>query len=173
MYTQVDGTSFIDDTEGTQVPFSEMLKDFSCDVSWNFLKKRTGVQEICGYPRQYVLSDHIGCDIQMYDKVPVDDHVIEAEEETVFLDVKHSPIIADTISTTPSAEMVDSSDIHIESEQKTVYQTMTYIGNKNSHVFHVSSCASVKRMKESNQVILENKEDALSQGYRPCKVCQP
>lgn len=47
-----------------------------------------------------------------------------------------------------------------------------YIGNANSKIFHKSSCASVRRMKPSNQVSL-TKDEAISRGYRGCKKCNP
>lgn len=49
----------------------------------------------------------------------------------------------------------------------------TYIGNKNSKIFHESTCASVKRMKDSNKVSFSSRSSAVSAGYTPCKNCNP
>lgn len=49
----------------------------------------------------------------------------------------------------------------------------TYIGNKNSKVFHESTCASVKRMNDSNKVSFSSRSSAVSAGYTPCKNCNP
>lgn len=49
----------------------------------------------------------------------------------------------------------------------------TYIGNKNTHKFHYSWCSSVKKMKESNKVYLNSRDDAINRGYVPCKNCNP
>lgn len=46
-----------------------------------------------------------------------------------------------------------------------------YIGNKNSKVFHLSSCSSLP--KAENQVRLEDREKAIVEGYRPCQICKP
>ena len=51
--------------------------------------------------------------------------------------------------------------------------TVTYVGNKNSKVFHRASCSSVSQMKDSNKVSLSSRDAAISQGYRPCENCQP
>lgn len=46
-----------------------------------------------------------------------------------------------------------------------------YIGNKNSGIFHLPVCSSLPA--EHNRVFFGNREEALDQGYRPCKSCQP
>ena len=64
-----------------------------------------------------------------------------------------------------------------ESENGTrsaVETTKTYIGNRNSHVFHRPDCDSVKDMKEKNKVVLEGTpEEIENQGFRPCQRCNP
>lgn len=53
-------------------------------------------------------------------------------------------------------------------------QGNTYILNTNTKKFHYPSCSSVKQMKESNkQVYTGSREDIISQGYDPCKRCNP
>ncbi|GAB4409892.1 MAG: hypothetical protein Kow00123_23400 [Anaerolineales bacterium] len=48
-----------------------------------------------------------------------------------------------------------------------------YIGNKNSKVFHHAWCSSVAQMNPANKVCFATREEALAQGYRPCKNCRP
>lgn len=48
-----------------------------------------------------------------------------------------------------------------------------YIGNANTGKFHVSSCSSVKDMSEKNKVFFSSRDDAINQGYIPCKLCNP
>lgn len=48
-----------------------------------------------------------------------------------------------------------------------------YIGNKNSHVFHLPSCSGVKSMSEKNKVLFDSREEAVAQGYTPCSQCNP
>lgn len=47
----------------------------------------------------------------------------------------------------------------------------TYIGNKNSHKFHLPTCSWLPDTK--NQVTFDSREDAISAGYVPCKRCNP
>lgn len=48
-----------------------------------------------------------------------------------------------------------------------------YIGNKNSHVYHLESCSSVRKMSEKNKVFLYSRDEALAEGYQPCGRCNP
>jgi len=40
-------------------------------------------------------------------------------------------------------------------------------------IFGRLNCTSGKRMKRENRVFFHNLEDAVEQGYRPCKKCKP
>lgn len=49
-------------------------------------------------------------------------------------------------------------------------EPITYIGNKNSLVFHQAHCKNLPA--EKNRVYFDDKESAISAGYHPCGVCQ-
>ena len=49
----------------------------------------------------------------------------------------------------------------------------SYLGNSNSHILHTINCSSGAKTKEGNGVYFDNIGDALRQGYRPCKICNP
>lgn len=52
--------------------------------------------------------------------------------------------------------------------------TAAYVANKNTKKFHYSSCSSVQSMKESNKYYYDgSRDDLVSQGYDPCKKCNP
>ena len=53
-------------------------------------------------------------------------------------------------------------------ERKTVY-----IGNWKSKKLHYPDCGSVSDMMEWNKVEFTNREDAIAQGYVPCRRCDP
>ena len=49
-----------------------------------------------------------------------------------------------------------------------------YICNENSKKFHYPSCDSVKKMSEKNKRYTDqSREELISQGYDPCKNCNP
>ena len=49
----------------------------------------------------------------------------------------------------------------------------TYIGNSNSHKFHFPNCKSVGKMSEKNKITFSSRDEAIKQGYTPCKNCNP
>ncbi len=52
--------------------------------------------------------------------------------------------------------------------------TESYVLNTNTHKFHTPSCSSVKKMKDKNKkVVSESRDQIISEGYAPCKVCHP
>lgn len=52
--------------------------------------------------------------------------------------------------------------------------TGTYILNTNSMKFHSPSCSSIGQMSEKNkQEYTGSRDDLISQGYEPCKRCNP
>ena len=64
-----------------------------------------------------------------------------------------------------------------EDEQEDVIMDETgeapYIGNKNSKKLHYAECSSVDDMKEKNKVEFYSRDEAINQGYEPCKRCNP
>ncbi len=49
----------------------------------------------------------------------------------------------------------------------------TYIGNKNSKVFHLPTCESASKMKENNKIGFSTYKDAIDAGYKACGSCNP
>ena len=53
-------------------------------------------------------------------------------------------------------------------------QGNTYILNTNTKKFHLPGCSSVKDMKEANKKeFTGSRDEVISQGYSPCKRCNP
>ena len=72
-----------------------------------------------------------------------------------------------TATQATTARPVTVTTTHIQTGSK-------YVANTNSHVFHYSSCASVKKMNESNKWYFNGSWDELiSAGYTPCGKCNP
>ena len=51
--------------------------------------------------------------------------------------------------------------------------SVTYFGNKNSKIFHKANCSSAQQTKEENRVYLSSRDEFVSKGYSPCKICNP
>ncbi len=69
----------------------------------------------------------------------------------------------------------DSQDGSDDVTRSAPEQTYSYIGNRNSHVFHYPDCDSVNDMKEKNKVYFEDatRDEVMEQGFRPCQRCKP
>ena len=48
-----------------------------------------------------------------------------------------------------------------------------YIGNLNSYKFHYATCVHVSQMSDHNKIYFSNRNDAIAEGYQPCKTCHP
>ena len=48
-----------------------------------------------------------------------------------------------------------------------------YIGNARSHKFHRPDCRWAKKIGPVNRVSFKSRQEAINQGYVPCKVCKP
>ena len=63
-----------------------------------------------------------------------------------------------------------STQVPVSSESETSVD-VRYIGNINSKIFHLPSCHTLP--KEENQVEFQTYDEAIEQGYIPCKKCKP
>ena len=48
-----------------------------------------------------------------------------------------------------------------------------YIGNSNTHRFHYPDCSSISKMNPNHKVYIDSREQAINEGYIPCKRCNP
>lgn len=58
-----------------------------------------------------------------------------------------------------------------ENGQDTPNEASTLVGNTDSLVFHLSDCKFSHSKKCTQHFI--SKEEAIGQGYKPCKICNP
>lgn len=85
--------------------------------------------------------------------------------------------VSDGTEITWNTKGTESTREHIEegnglaSDEDEITYSTSYIGNKNSKVFHSSDCSSLP--KESNQVRFSTRQDAVDAGYTPCSRCNP
>ena len=48
-----------------------------------------------------------------------------------------------------------------------------YVGNSRTGKFHYADCQWAGKISPSNRVHFNSRDEAVSQGYVPCKVCHP
>ena len=80
---------------------------------------------------------------------------------------------ADSDTHVASSHSSSSSSSPTSTKSTTSSDSASYVGNSNSGKFHESYCSSVSKMSENNKVFFSSRNDAISQGYIPCKICNP
>ncbi len=101
--------------------------------------------------------------------------------ETVLTTTSSSKTTTTKSKSTGTVQITTSSKKAAETESesgRTVYRVDTdknykYMGNSNTRKFHLTSCDSASRTKESNRVYFETRDEAIEAGYEPCKRCKP
>ena len=48
-----------------------------------------------------------------------------------------------------------------------------YVGNRKTKVFHISTCGFAPRISDNHIVEFDDRDEAVSRGYRPCQKCLP
>lgn len=71
---------------------------------------------------------------------------------------------------TSTQEHTDKGNGLVKDDDKVKYSS-SYIGNKNSQVFHNKDCSSLP--SKENQIKFKIRQDAIDAGYRPCGRCNP
>ena len=51
--------------------------------------------------------------------------------------------------------------------------SLHYIANTNTKKFHISTCRAVKMMKAKNMDESDDRDELISRGFVPCKICWP
>lgn len=99
--------------------------------------------------------------------------------ETKPVVIETEPVIMETTppeTTAPETTLVET--LPPETEPKTIAAEepteITYVLNKNTKKFHKPTCASVKKIKAENyEAFTGTREEAIANGYDPCKNCKP
>lgn len=70
-------------------------------------------------------------------------------------------------------ESANNSSDNVNIDNSTSQLEATYVGNKNSKIFHLADCSSAEKMSEENKVYFNSRDDAVKEDYTPCKSCNP
>ena len=80
---------------------------------------------------------------------------------------------ADGTTHTPNAENTYVKTTSSQSQSSSSSDSGSYVGNSNTGKFHTLDCRWGQKIAEHNRVMFTNRDLAISQGYQPCKVCNP
>lgn len=80
-----------------------------------------------------------------------------------------------TVKVTEESKKEESSNRSERSSQKdSDSDSRTYILNTNTKKFHLPTCSSVTKIKDSNkEEYTGSRDDVINRGYEPCKKCNP
>lgn len=70
-----------------------------------------------------------------------------------------------------SGDSSENEDMPVQTEAASVSE---FVLNTSSKKFHKPSCSSISQIKEGNKEVYKgSRDDLISQGYEPCKKCNP
>ncbi len=130
-----------------------------------------GADNTYGHPAENTLSSLRAAGVQTF-RTDIQGHIIcTSDGKKVSFQPQKNPE-ADIISNdAPERSMPDQSDVSAPAQST---GAQTYILNTNTHKFHYPNCSSVSDMKEKNKkVFTGTRDEAIAQGYVPCKRCKP
>lgn len=93
-------------------------------------------------------------------RVPEHFRALSSRELAGFLLSRNN--VADDASES-SINLVQSADRSIQKAQ--------YVANSNSDIFHLNTCKSVSRINDDNVLIFKDSDEAIEQGFKPCRMC--
>lgn len=67
-------------------------------------------------------------------------------------------------------DTISKSEVSVDNN---VTVTTKLCGNKNSKIYHKTTCSSAKKMSDSNKVSFSSAQEFKDNGYKPCKLCNP
>ncbi|MCD6472425.1 hypothetical protein J7K55_04815 [Candidatus Aerophobetes bacterium] len=67
-------------------------------------------------------------------------------------------------------ELLEEQDIILAREKR---EEPYYVASDKSGWFHYPGCKRAKKISSKNKIIFQTREEALSAGYRPGKLCKP
>ena len=81
---------------------------------------------------------------------------------------------ADEEDTSRSSEHESTAEREEEETSSEEPEEITYVLNTNTKKFHQPYCSSVQDIKDKNKKeTTQSREEIISQGYKPCKRCNP
>ena len=72
-----------------------------------------------------------------------------------------------------STHVPNSQNTYIHTSDKTSSDSGNYVANSNTGKFHEVSCRWGQKISDHNKVTFDSRNEAISQGYQPSKVCNP
>jgi O-6-methylguanine DNA methyltransferase len=69
--------------------------------------------------------------------------------------------------------LLEREGVDVEELETLAREHIRFIGSRTTHIFCFPTCRDAKRIQEKNRMPFRDSDDALENGYRPCRHCQP
>ncbi len=69
--------------------------------------------------------------------------------------------------------LLEREGVNVDALDALAREHVRYIGSRTTHIFCFPTCRDAKRIQEKNRMPFRDADDALENGYRPCRHCQP
>lgn len=127
-----------------------------------------------GHPADKIIEKLSAADVQIYRTDKCGDITFYSDGNEISVETEKN-----TVSNTykpdseNSSSKTDTNGV-ISTGNDTKTNESSYVLNTNTKKFHIPTCSSVSEMKEKNkQYVSKSREDIISDGYKPCKKCNP
>ncbi len=145
---------------------SSTTQAFLSSVSPKYAVISAGADNSYGHPHQEILDRLKKAGVQTYRTDTQGTIIITSDGKTLTIKTLGStvkpkaPNNNTNVSSAPASPTSDSAG-----------NDSSYIGNKNTKKFHRPTCSSLP--EENNRVYFQSRDEADTEGYAPCKRCDP
>lgn len=159
--------------------------DFLKKVSPAYAVISCGKGNSYGHPHQETLDKLVSFGAEVYRTDELGTVIAVSDGKNISFDflptISDTADTADTSNTTPAADNPVSNgtaktDVQSPSTEGAVSEpqkTASYVLNTNTKKIHLPGCSSVDKMSESNKAYTDDYQQAINEGYTPCKICNP
>jgi cell division protein FtsN len=97
---------------------------------------------------------------------------VTTQQSTTTSNNSPAPVSTNTKDSNNNQATTSSNPATTQPVQKN--NSQDYVLNTNTKKFHISSCSSIKQMKDSNKKYYTgSRDDVIKMGYTPCQKCNP
>jgi competence protein ComEC len=152
----------------------------STSTSTEFLKKVSpssaviscGKDNSYGHPHSETLQKLADMGTAVYRTDELGTIVSVSDGKTITFDTNNTAGVPVTSQNTEASNNAASNNTtsNTPSSEET---GITYVLNTNSKKIHLPECSSVNQISDKNKGYTDNYDEAIKEGYTPCKVCNP
>lgn len=82
-------------------------------------------------------------------------------------------ILYKSLEKTKTPSTISSPILSTSSSSLSSSNSENYVASANANKFHKTTCRWAKKISDYNKITFNNRNEAINQGYQPCKVCNP